>query len=148
MKNVINGWFKKKKPQPHQKTLKSNLRYFKIDFTDAAHTDINKKKLADRCTEMLCLKEDCFEEEMIGKNFKIFKNKSKKYFGIVNGITGIEPIIQKIKKINTEMTVYILSYDGGNKIEEFEQVEKLVNLEPIPDDILNTFEQSYKAAYK
>ena len=75
---------------------------------------------------MLCLKEDCFEEETIGKNFKIFKNKSKKYFGIVNGITGIEPIIQKIKKINTEMTVYILSYDGGNKIEEFEQVEKLV----------------------
>ena len=148
MKNVINGWFKEKNPQPHEKTLKSNLRYFKIDFTDAAHTDINKKKLADRCTEMLCLKEDCFEEETIGKNFKIFKNKSKKYFGIVNGITGIEPIIQKIKKINTEMTVYILSYDGGNKIEEFEQVEKLVNLEPIPDDILNTFEQSYKAAYK
>ena len=66
----------------------------------------------------------------------------------MNGITGIEPIIQKIKKINTEMTVYILSYDGGNKIEEFGQVEKLVNLEPIPDDILNTFEQSYKAAYK
>ena len=42
---------------------------------------------------MSCLKEDCFEEETIGKNFKIFKNKSKKYFGIVNGITGIEPII-------------------------------------------------------
>ena len=66
----------------------------------------------------------------------------------MNGITGIEPIIQKIKKINTKMTVYILSYDGGNKIEEFDQVEELVNLEPIPDVILNTFDQSYKAAYK
>ena len=79
---------------------------------------------------------------------KFSRINQKKYFGIVNGITGIEPIIQKIKKINTEMTVYILSYDGGNKIEEFNQVEKLVNLEPIPDDILNTFEQSYKAAYE
>ena len=64
----------------------------------------------------------------------------------MNVITVIDPIIPKIKKINTQMTVYILSYDGGNKIEEFDQVEKLVNLEPIPDDILNTFEQSYKAA--
>ena len=42
--------------------LGGNLKYFKIAFADAKSTDANKKKLSDLSTEMLCLKEDCFEQ--------------------------------------------------------------------------------------
>ena len=42
--------------------INANLRYYKTDFVDGQPTDENKKKLVDKSTEMLCLKENCFKE--------------------------------------------------------------------------------------
>jgi len=39
--------------------IESNLKYYKTDFVDGKPTDSNKKKLVDKSTEMLCLKENC-----------------------------------------------------------------------------------------
>lgn len=51
----------------------SGLKYFKTDFVDAKPTDKNKRMLVDKSTEMLCLKEDCFDEVEKGNEFKIIK---------------------------------------------------------------------------
>ena len=53
--------------------LGGNLKYFKTSFVDSEPTDQNKKIMVEQSTEMLCLKEDCFELVKQGKQFKIFQ---------------------------------------------------------------------------
>ena len=77
-----------------------NLKYFKTDFVDAEPTDQNKKKLVDKSTEMLCLKEDCFESVKNGSNFKIFNDSKEKYLGIIYDDAGIAPFKKEAERNN------------------------------------------------
>lgn len=121
-----------------------NLKYFKTDFVDADPTDQNKKKLVDKSTEMLCLKEDCFEEIMSNNNFSIFTNNQNKNLGIIYDDSGIDPLKQEVKKLNRKFTVYVFSLDESAREEEFEDIKKLVDLKPIPAVILNVYKQIFK----
>ena len=82
------------------KNMPGNLKYFKTDFVDAEPTDRNKKKMVDKSTEMLCLKEDCFDEAIKGQDFKIFTNSQSKNLGIIYDDDGIEPFKKEIKKLS------------------------------------------------
>jgi len=142
IKKVIKGYknLKAKKIQG----LKENLKYFKTDFVEAKQTDINKKKLVDKSTEMLCLKEDCFEEFKKNKNYGIFKNNQNKYLGIIYDDAGIDSLKQEIKKYNKKFIVYVFSLDNSAREEEFEDIKKLVELKPIPAVILNVYKRIFK----
>jgi adenine-specific DNA-methyltransferase len=124
--------------------LGGNLKYYQTDSVDSKPTDANKKKLSDLSTEMLCLKEDCFDMVKMTKTFKIFKNHEEKYLGIVFDDEGIEPFIKEITKIESkEFSVYIFSLDNNAGDEEFENAGLLhrVKLKPIPAVILNVYEE-------
>jgi len=127
--------------------LGGNLKYYQTDFVDSKPTDANKKKLSDLSTEMLCLKENCFDRIKLTKTFKIFKNHEEKYLGIVFDDEGIEPFIKEIKKIESkEFSVYIFSLDNNAGDEEFEGAGILhrVKLKPIPAVILNVYERIWR----
>jgi len=124
--------------------LGGNLKYYKTDFVDAEPTDLNKKKLVDKSTEMLCLKEDCFDEIKKNNNFSIFTNSQNKNLGIIYDDSGIEPFKKEAKKLNKKFTVYVFSLDESAREEEFEDIKKLVNLKPIPAVILNVYKQIFK----
>ena len=109
IKKVIEGY-------RSNKGLGGNLKYFKADkayFIEAKPTDINKKKLVDKSTEMLCLKENCFEVVKKGQNFKIFTNNKNKYLGIIYDDTGIELFKKEVKKLNEKIITYIFSLDDS-----------------------------------
>ena len=142
IKKVINGY--KNQKTENVKGFGGNLKYFKADFVDAKQTDQNKRKLVEKSTEMLCLKEDCFEQVKKGQNFKIFKNGESKYLGIVYDDTGIEPFKKEIQKLNEKVVTYIFSLDDSAREEEFEDIKKLVDLKPIPAVILNVYKQIFK----
>ena len=140
MKKAINGY-------SSHKGLGGNLKYFKAnkdDFVEAKQTDQNKKKLVDKSTEMLCLKEDCFNAVKKGKNFKIFTNHRNKYLGIIYDDTGIEPFKNEIQKLDKKIITYIFSLDDSAREEEFEDIRKLVDLRPIPAVILNVYKRIFK----
>lgn len=124
--------------------LQGNLKYYKTEFVDAEPTDENKKRLVDKSTEMLCLKEDCFNEVKSGKNYKIFNNSQDKYLGIIYEDNGIDLLKKEIKKLNKKAVVYVFSLDESAREEEFEDVEKLVELKPIPAVILNVYKRIFK----
>jgi len=126
------------------KGLGGNLKYFRTDFIEAKQTDQNKKKLVDKSTEMLCLRENCFDLIKKGKNFKIFSDSKNKYLGIVYDDLGIEPFKKEIEKINKRTTTYIFSLDDSAREEEFGEINKLVELKPIPAVILNVYKQIFK----
>lgn len=124
--------------------LGGNLKYFRTGFVDAESTDRNKRKLVDKSTEMLCLKEDCFNELGKGHEFKMFTNDKDKHLGIVYDDEGIELLKRRVKKLNQKFIVYVFSLDESAREEEFEDVEKLVELRPIPAVILNVYKRIFK----
>jgi len=143
IKKVIqgyNGITDKKKCEG----IPSNLKYFKTDFVSAEPTDRNKKKLVDKSTEMLCLKEDCFNEIKKGKEYKIFKNSKDKYLGIIYDDEGIELFKKEVKKLNKKFVVYVFSLDESAREEEFEDISEYVELKPIPAVILNVYKRIFK----
>ncbi len=135
--NVIKGY-------NSVKGLDGNLKYFKTAFVDAKPTDKNKRKLVDKSTEMLCLKEDCFDESAKGKNFRMFTNGQNKYLGIIYDDDGIDPFKKEVKKLNQKFVAYVFSLDDSAREEEFEDVAKLVELRPIPAVILNVYRRIFK----
>jgi len=124
--------------------LSSNLKYFRTDFVDAEPTDRNKRKLVDKSTEMLCLKEDCFDEFKNGIDYKIFKNVQDKYLGIIYDDEGIEPFKKEVKELNKHFIVYVFSLDENAREEDFEDIANLVELRPIPSVILNVYRRIFK----
>lgn len=140
IKKVIKG----DKSYPDITGFDSGLRYFKTDFVPALPTDKNKKNLVDKSTEMLCLKEDCFDEVKKGKDFKIFNNAQSKHLGIVYDDEGIEPFKKEIKKTGKKFVVYVFSLDQSAREEEFEDVASFVELKPIPAVILNVYRKIFK----
>jgi len=124
--------------------LGGNLRYYRTDFVEAAPTDRNKKKLVDKSTEMLCLKEDCFDEFKAGKNFRLFKNVQGKHLGIIYDDEGIEPFKKELQKLNKQFVVYVFSLDESAREEEFGDVAGLVELKPIPAVILNVYRRIFR----
>lgn len=136
IKKVIQGYNNGK---DKIKGLDGNLKYYKTDFVDAKPTDRNKKKLVDKSTEMLCLKEDCFEEVKKDKDFRIFNNTQGKYLSIVYDDDGIEPFKKEVVKLKKKFVVYVFSLDESAREEEFEDVYRWVELKPIPAVILNVY---------
>lgn len=124
--------------------LGGNLKYFRTDIVDAEPTDLNKKKLVDKSTEMLCLKEACFDFVKKGSNFQIFANSERKNLGIVYDDDGIAPFKNEVRKSNKRFVVYVFSLDESAREEEFEDVSDLVELKPIPAVILNVYKRIFK----
>ena len=142
LEKAIKGYKKGKKEKVEG--LGGNLKYFKTDFVDASPTDRNKKRLVDKSTEMLCLKEDCFDEVKRTQDYGVFKNSEGKHLGIVYDDDGIEPFKREAKKLNKELVVYVFSLDDSAREEEFKDMAKLVELKPIPAVILNVYKRIFK----
>lgn len=143
IKKVIENFEKESKGK-----LVSNrpggLKYFKTDFVDAEPTDKNKRKMVAKSTEMLCLKEECFEEVKKGTDFKIFKNSQDKHLGIIYDDDGIEPFKKEAKKLNKQFIVYVFSLDESAREEEFEDMNGNIELKPIPAVMLNVYKRIFK----
>ena len=142
IKKVIEGYVAPNKEQVNG--TKGHLKYFKTDFVDAEPTDINKKKLVEKSTEMLCLKEDCFEEVKKGQEFRIFTNNQGKKLGIVYDDEGIEAFKMEVRRTENKFVVYVFSLDESAREEEFEEIQKWVELKPIPAVILNVYRRIFK----
>lgn len=122
----------------------SNLRYFKTAFVDALETDSNKLKLVKNSTEMICLKENCFELIKNSKCYKIYTNKVNKYLGIIYDDAGIMDYKTEIKNMNIKTNTYVFSLDDSAREEEFGDIINLVELKPIPEVILNVYRRIFK----
>jgi adenine-specific DNA-methyltransferase len=141
LKNVIDGY--KESNGDKIEGLGGNLKYFKTSFVPADPTDKNKIALTEKATEMLCVKEDTFEEVKSTKQYKIFRNK-KRYTGIVFDHQAIDDFKKEIAKIDGRFSLYIFSLGDDTFDEEFEDMKKKVKLSPIPEAILRVYRRIFK----
>jgi len=121
-----------------------SLKYYRTDFVDAAETDSNKKKLVDSSTEILCLKENCFNLEFVGKEFRIYSGNNNKLLSIIYDDEGIEECKAKLKDFNLNAVIYIFSLDDSNKEEDFIDIANIIEIKPIPASIMNVYRRLFK----
>jgi adenine-specific DNA-methyltransferase len=142
IKKVIKGY--KNSKGESIAGLGGNLRYFSAyDFVEAKETDQNKRKLVNKSTEMLCIKENAFEVVMIESQFKIFKN-SHEYLGILFSEDAIDDYKKAIKKIDGHFNTYVFSLGDDPHEKEFNDVKSKVTLCAIPEVILKVYREIFK----
>ena len=141
IKKVIEGYTdnKDKKVEGY----KDNFKYFKTDFVDSAPTDQNKKKIVDKSTEMLCIKENAFKPIIDIKGYKVFKN-SDIHLGIIFDDEQIDNFVKEAKNIKGKFHVYVFSFDDSVPKEGFKSMKGRIKLCPIPEVILHVYRKILK----
>lgn len=141
LKHAIEGYVDKEK---RIEGLGGNLKYLITDFVDSAPTDKNKRKIVDKSTEMICLKENAFNiVKDKGSKYKIFKN-SNIHLGIIFDPDYIDEFVDEAKKLDGKVNVYVFSLDDTVPEDEFKEIKNKVNLCPIPEVILHVYRKVFK----
>ncbi|RTY92036.1 site-specific DNA-methyltransferase [Flavobacterium sp. RSP46] len=128
----------------------NNLRYYKSEFVSRDQSLKNKRELTKLATELLCIKEDCYNEVTANYVFKnnwttIYAN-AKTQFIIIYDDLMIEESIAIIKKIKAEKSndnpikVYVFSNGQYPYTEDFEEVLDCVTLCALPDAIYKAYQ--------
>jgi adenine-specific DNA-methyltransferase len=148
VKNIITGYI-----NSHDTFIKGmggNLKYYKVDFIPKKQSrDTLKIKLADRCTELLCIKENCFNLYKKEYHYKIFNNNNL-VMVICQSFIDFS-IINKIKEdlicLNSyEKILYVLSLNYEMSGGEFQELNDIgIKVKPIPQKIMEVYEEALKS---
>ena len=139
IKNVIKG---------HQsvEALGGNLKYFKTSFVkNSISRDDLKLRITRECTEMLCLREGIFDEVKAKPDYHIFEQNGRimaVYYALEQD--GLEQLKKELDRMKGEKILYCFTLDplGLDKNDFVDW--KGVSLEPIPQKILDIYEQIYE----
>lgn len=135
--------------------LNNNLRYFKSEYVSRNQTLNNKKELTRLATELLCIKEDCYDSvqslqgvvrnEAKQSEIAVFAN-AKSQMVVIYDDLFIEDSIEIIKQLNAEkknnnpIKVYVFSNGQYPYTEDFEEVLDLITLCALPDAIYKAYQ--------
>jgi len=121
----------------------NNLRYYKSEFVGREPSLKNKRELTRLATELLCIKEDCYQEQEIAiKQAKLFTNG--KVMLLVLFDDHIIP--DAVKFINKQINgiilkVYVFSMGSDPYTEDFYEVSDKIELCALPDAIYKAYHQ-------
>lgn len=125
-----------------------NLRYYSTVLVDIVKTDNDKRIFTSRSTEMLCLAESTFDEVKNKKNmFAIYENE-KQMIGIIYDEDAIADFKNEASRYKKSFIVYVFSYDHTYNEDDFEDMNNLKTVKPIPEVILNVYRKIYKDLYR
>ena len=128
--------------------LGGNLKYYKTDFVQKVKTDNDKRIFTSRSTEMLCLAEATFNEAASKKGMFAIYESQKQMTGIIYDEDAIADFKKETKKHKKPFVVYVFSYDHTYNEEDFEDMNNLKIVKPIPEVILNVYRKIYKELYR
>lgn len=122
------------------------LKYFKTAFVkNSLAKDDMKIRLANECTEMLCLREGVFSEVTSTTNYKIFKHNDKivaVYYSLERD--ELKSLKKELDKLDGRKTLYCFTLDPlGLSKSDFIGWNDVI-LEPIPQKILDVYKQIYE----
>ena len=140
IKKVISGY--KNQMGETISGLDGNLRYYKTNFVGSEPTHRNKKILTEKSLEMLCIKENAFEEILDKPFFKVFKN-DKKYLGVLLNEQHLPEFKKHVSKLDLPVSVYVFSLEGDDFSEEFSGMEDKVTLCSVPEAILKVYRRIF-----
>jgi adenine-specific DNA-methyltransferase len=134
----------------------NNLRYYKSEFVASHKTEANKRKLTQDSTDMLCIKEDCYQEITSQAAFqpqqcRIFHNGRGKYMIVVYHSRKLNEVcsslIQYIKGLQSEekIRIYAFSPEKETLLAEFKEIEECIEAVPLPEAIYNAYKATFRS---
>jgi adenine-specific DNA-methyltransferase len=142
IKKVIEG-FKIGSKKEKIEGLGGNLKYYKTNFVGSEPTHRNKKLLTEKSIEMLCIRENTFEEVLINTDIAIFKGE-KKYTAILFNEMKMEEFKRELNKFKLNISVYVFSLEGDDFSEDFEDLKSNITICSIPEVILKVYRRIYE----
>ena len=126
--------------------LGGNLKYFKTAFVkNSISRDDLKVRITRECTEMLCLREGIFDEVKAKPDYRIFAQNDR-VMGVYYSMErdSLAQLKKELDKMEGEKILYCFTFDPlGLDKNDFADWQG-VNLEPIPQKILDIYEQIYE----
>lgn len=142
-KRVIQGYTKANGDKVAGLT-NNNLRYYKTEFVDSAKTIKNRLKIMQLAKDMLCIKDDCyneindFDKEATNNEIQLFENDNI-YMMIIYDEEEIDNAIEIIKSLDKKVKVYIFSPGQYPFTDDFEEVLYKVELCALPEAIYKAY---------
>lgn len=148
-KRVINGYTTPKGVEVAG--LKANtLRYYKTDYISRDRTQKNMRDLVAAATDLLCIKEDLYEEQKTFGRFKLkphlarYFNDGKKHMLIIYREELIDEIAAEIKTMDfgkMRLKIYVFSPGRYPFTDNFREVEDKVELVALPAAIYDAYQK-------
>lgn len=148
-KRVINGYTTPKGVEVEG--LKANtLRYYKTDYISRDRTQKNMRELVAAATDLLCIKEDLYEEQKTFGRFKLkphlarYFNDGRKHMLIVYREELIDEIAAEIAKLDfgkMRLKIYVFSPGRYAFNDNFREVEDKVELVALPAAIYDAYQK-------
>ncbi|MBQ6063132.1 MAG: site-specific DNA-methyltransferase [Prevotella sp.] len=148
-KRVINGYTTPKGVKVEG--LKANtLRYYKTDYISRDRTQKNMRDLVAAATDLLCVKEDLYEEKKTFGRFKLkpqlarYFNNGKRHMLIVCREELIDEIAEEIKNLDfagKRLKIYVFSPGRYAFTDNFREVEDKVELVALPAAIYDAYQK-------
>ena len=127
--------------------IPANVRYFKTDFVSKNKTnDKLRREIAPLCTDMIKIRENCFEQVLDADQLKVFKN-SRGLTALIFDDGDLTPHIQEIEKLDTNAPVflYVFSYNNDNRDYEIPtNTRHQYRSQPIPEGVLSVYRRIFK----
>jgi len=138
LKKVMT-WYKNSKWE-EVKWLWWNLTYLKTKFIDKTKVNDDLRiKMVQQCSELLCLKENIWNEiEQKNDKIKLFK-RNDKYLAILFDMFYFEEFKNILSELDKPVSIYAFSHYKLGK-NDFENLDIKFELEEIPDPILEVYE--------
>lgn len=148
-KRVINGYTTPK--GVNVPGLKGNtLRYYRTDYIPRERTQKNMRALVAAATDLLCIKENLYEEQKTFGRFKLkpqlarYFNDGKKHMLIIYREELIGQIADEIKNLdfgNKRLKIYVFSPGRYAFTDDFREVEDKVELIALPAAIYDAYQK-------
>jgi adenine-specific DNA-methyltransferase len=133
----------------------NNLRYFKSEFVPSSKTEQNKRLLTQASTNLLCIKEDCYQDITEKEGFNslhcsIFTNGIGKYLIVVYHSRQINTVCEQltnyIKGLETteKVKLYAFSPEKETLLEDFYEVQDKIYAVPLPEAIYNAYRATFR----
>ena len=129
--------------------INNSLRYYKTDFVGRERSSQNMRQLVYAATDLLCIKEDLYNEVKQFGSLKLkssvaryFEGKDKRMLAIYNEL-AVPAIAEEIAKMDFSGKVKIYVFAPGNYAydDEFYEVQNKVELCALPAAIYNAYQK-------
>ena len=151
-KRVINGYTKPNGDKVEG--LKDNtLRYYTIDWVENSTTLSNKRKLMSLATDMLCIKEDIYQEkdvlggqQLVNPQIARFFSENGREMLVIYEDRAVDAVVEVLKtcKVHQPIKVYVFSNTQYPHTDNFAAVLGKVDLCALPSAIFNAYKQFIK----
>lgn len=154
-KRAIQGYATTKGEQVPGLT-ENNLRYYQCDYVPSERTEVNRRKLTGAGTELLMIKEDCYEDvteqhRLNPRHCRLFTNCRGKYLAVLYHSRQPEAVneamsaaIAALPDLSGKVRLYGFSPEIEVLLEDFFEVRDRITAVPLPDAIYNAYRATFK----